>query len=135
MTFNKTTTYAIMMLSHMVTTNRGKYSAAYLSKELNIPLQYCRQLLTDLSKKGLLSSSHGRTGGFDIAKAPGKIFLSEIVDAVEGMDSFNRCIMGFEICPLKDNKTCVLHASWEEAKNSVVNVLTTTSLKNFIEKN
>ena len=132
MTFNKTTTYAIMMLSHMAEHPDKRYSATYLSDKLNIPLQYCRQILTDLSKKQLIESKYGRSGGFSFKKSTSEVFLSEIVDAVEGMNSFNRCIMGFESCPMSKDSHCALHAPWEKSRNSLIEVLENTSLSTFL---
>lgn len=133
MTFNKTTTYAIMMLSHMAEHPDKRYSASYLSKELNIPLQYCRQILTDLSKKNLIESKYGRSGGFSFKKPTSKVFLSEVVDAVEGMHSFNRCIMGFENCPMSRDTHCALHEPWEKSRSQLISVLENTSLSTFLQ--
>jgi Rrf2 family protein len=132
MTFNKTTTYAILVLAHMAEDAQKMYSASYLSKTLGIPLQYCRQLLTDLSKSDLVKSVHGRTGGFSLSRSIDKIFLSQIVDAVEGMENFHKCIMGFEECPY-DNK-CALHDVWERTRNEFIEILLTTSLRHFLKK-
>ena len=129
--FTKTTKYAIRILFFMANDNKKVYSTKYLQEKLKIPMKYLCKLMTDLSKKGLVKSIQGRGGGFILAKDPSKIFLSDIIDATEGMKKFDECILGFEDC--KDNNPCALHNIWTEIKRTLIPILKTTSLKDLKE--
>lgn len=118
------------MANHM----QDNVSATILSDKLDIPLQYCRRILTDLSNKKLLRSIHGRKGGFRLEKPAYEIFIAEIVEAVEGLHNVHRCIMGFEKCPIEKGAHCVLHPSWDTARDGFVKILKTTTLDHFIQK-
>jgi Rrf2 family protein len=132
MTFNKTTTYALMILTRIANHPDENVSATMLSKDLNIPLQYCRRILTDLTNKELLRSIHGRKGGFVLLKPSNEIYVSEIVEAFEGFSNVHRCIMGFDNCPVEKDSHCVLHTSFDSARKQFIAILKTTTLDNFI---
>jgi Rrf2 family protein len=107
-------------------------SANYLHEKLNIPHQYLRQLLTKLSKSGFIHSTRGRNGGFVFSKKVNKIFIADIIESVEGLESFNKCILGFTNCPF-DNP-CSMHEFWEGTRNNIIEKLKTTSLSDLLLK-
>ena len=98
----------------MATQNNGLYTAKYLHEQLNIPYKYLTRLMTNLVKGGCLISIQGRDGGFRINKKPGEITLDRIIEVVEGMDSFNSCILGFDEC--SDENPCALHLYGKKIK-------------------
>lgn len=132
MNFNKTTSYALKVLSFMAEKPEEMYSAKYLNQKLKIPYPYLRQLLTDLSKAGYIKSIKGRNGGFIFAKSISKIFVGDVIHKLEGLDIFSHCIIGFEKCPF-DNQ-CPLHESWEKSRKQIAGILNKTSLADFKNK-
>jgi Rrf2 family protein len=129
MNFSKTSKYALRILGHMAKNESALYSAQQLHKEIDVPEKYLRRLLTDLSKKGFIQSVKGRNGGFAFSRNISEIYLSEIVDAVDGMDSINGCILGYDSCAF--NYKCPMHKIWEETKKNVIQTLSKTSLRNI----
>jgi len=129
MNFSKTTSYAITVLNFLAKHQDERYSAKALNQKFDIPWQYLRQLLTTLSKEGFINSSQGRNGGFSINKDPASISLASIVEATEGMNVFDTCIMGFQECPF--NVKCAMHETWEETRANIIKVLKTTTLDKF----
>jgi len=132
MNFSLTTEYSLRILSFMATSNEDIFSAEFLYSKLKIPRRYLRRLLTDLSKAGFLSGTRGRKGGFVFARDINTIFLSEIIDAMEGTPESNRCILGFSFCVV--GNFCVMHDQWIEAQGKITNVLKGTSLGILREK-
>ena len=131
MNFNKTTSYSLKVLDYMARNTKERMSASFLFKKLNIPYSYLRQVLSDLSKHGFIKGYKGRNGGFVLAKDSSDIFLSDIVDSSEGLDSFERCIMGYAKCPF--NNPCPLHQTWSEARNEIMGILKSTSLNELLK--
>jgi len=129
MNFSKTSAYALKILSFMADSGKGIFSAQYLHRKLNIPYPYLRQLLTSLSTKGFIKSTRGRNGGFAFASDIRSISVADVIDAVEGLEVFNTCMVGFEACPF--DHTCPLHKTWTETRKSIFNVLSRTSLADF----
>jgi Rrf2 family protein len=131
MNFAKTTSYSLNVLSYLAKHENIIMSASYLHEKLGIPYSYLRQVLGKLSKKGFIDSTRGSTGGFVISRDISTIYLSDIIEATEGMDSFNRCIMGFSKCPF--NYGCSIHPVWVEMRMNIINVLKKTSLADLIK--
>lgn len=135
MILNKTTEYALNVLSYMATRNKEMYPAECLYKELNIPRQYLRRLLTDLSKKGFITSIRGRNGGFVFSRDLSTINFAQVIEAMEGTGEMNTCLLGFTACIV--DHPCVMHDFWTEARSKMTETLTNTTLadlKNKYEK-
>ena len=132
MNFSKTTAYALTALNYMAGNEMEVISAMMLHKKLGIPWPYLRKILNNLVKRGLITSRRGRQGGFLLAKKADAIFIAEIIDAVEGLDTLSNCIMGFEKCPF-DHK-CALHGLWEDTRKNILDVMNNTSLGYFKSK-
>ena len=117
----------------MTNQNRELFTAKYLHEQLSIPYKYLTRLMTRLAKSdnGLLTSIQGRVGGFRINKKPGDVSLAMIIEAVEGMESFNKCILGFDEC--SDENPCALHLVWVKHKDAFLNTLRTTTLADLKE--
>ncbi len=126
MRLSKTSEYALRIFSFMINDNKQVYSAKYLVENLEIPEKYLRNLLTKLTKVHLIKSIKGRDGGFVFAKNADKITLSEIVDAVEGMKKYEKCILGFDHCDEKN--PCALHSRWKPIKDRILDFLNNTTV-------
>jgi Rrf2 family protein len=126
MNFSKTTAYALQVLDFLARNEKERFSAADLHRRLKIPRQYLRQLLTSLSKSGFIDSTRGRLGGFALSRESNSIFVADIIEAVEGLDVVNRCIIGLAECPF--DGVCAMHEAWQAARAGVVQVLKSTSL-------
>ncbi len=131
MNFAKTTSYSLNVLSYLAKHENIRMSASYLHKKLGIPYSYLRQVLGKLSRRGFVDSSRGSRGGFAITRDISTIYLADIIEATEGLDSLNRCIMGFSKCPF--NYGCSMHPVWVEMRTNILNVLTKTSLADLIK--
>jgi len=105
------------------------YSAKKLIEELKISDKYLRRLMTDLSKAGFIESTQGRDGGYKFAKSIVDIYLFDIVDAIDGMDELNDCVLGFETCSCEN--PCAMHDSWLNVRNELSNMFHTTKLSNL----
>jgi Rrf2 family protein len=110
----------------MINSDMQVFSAKYLIESLQVPDKYLRRLMTDLSKKGFIRSLQGRDGGYVFAKNTNKIYLSQIIDAVEGMEKYEGCILGFSEC--SDENPCSLHEYWAPIKQQIVDFLSNTTI-------
>jgi Rrf2 family protein len=132
MNLSKTTSYSLNVLSYMAQNREELCSASYLHEKLNIPHQYLRHILTKLSKSGFINSTRGRNGGFEFSKEINKIYIADIIEAMEGLESFNKCILGFTDCPF-DTK-CSMHDFWEITRDNIIKELKTKSLADLVLK-
>lgn len=126
MKLTKTAEYALRILAFMAKDPKDLYTAKSLVEKLQISDKYLRQLMTSLTKAGLIYSIQGREGGYSFAKAPEKIFLADIINSVEGMDKYTGCILGFNHC--SDDNPCVMHKVWVHARKDFTETFTKMTL-------
>jgi Rrf2 family transcriptional regulator, iron-sulfur cluster assembly transcription factor len=128
--FSRTTEYALRVLSHMARAPREPHSSFALHRELHIPKKYLQRLLTTLSKRGLIRSVRGRTGGYVLAAAPRSVALADIIEAVEGFDRQPQCLFGFSACKL--DQPCAMHERWARHQRAVVRTLSRATLADVV---
>jgi Rrf2 family protein len=132
MRLSKTSEYALRVLSFMINSDTEMFSAKFLIKKLDVPDKYLRRLMTDLSKNGFIRSVQGRDGGYVFAKSATDIYLSQVVDAVEGMDKYQGCILGFGKC--SDDNPCSLHTKYAPIRNDLIHFLSSTTISELKSK-
>ncbi|UBM63212.1 Rrf2 family transcriptional regulator [Candidatus Sulfidibacterium hydrothermale] len=132
MRLSKTAEYALRILSFMINSEMQVFSARYLAEQLHIPDKYLRRLMTDMAKKGFIKSIQGREGGYVFGKNANAIHLSEIIDAVEGMDKYTGCLLGFQDC--SDENPCSLHEAYAPIREQMLNLLNTMTIADLKSK-
>lgn len=106
--------------------------AEQISKRLNIPKEFISKILQSLIESGIVDSKKGKSGGFMLAKHPSKIKLIDIVEAIDGLDSFNSCVLGFHEC--SPDKPCPVHNQWGELRTKAYDMLGKETLDKFKQK-
>jgi Rrf2 family protein len=132
MNFSKTASYSLNILSYMATHEDVPMSASILHDKLSIPYPYLRQILTNLARNNFIKSTRGRSGGFSFSRQISTIYLADIIDATDGMESMNKCILGFNPCPFTNE--CSMHSVWESTRQNIIKILKETSLADISKK-
>jgi Rrf2 family transcriptional regulator, iron-sulfur cluster assembly transcription factor len=118
MILSKTTTYALRILIFMASGGQVIYSAQSLFENLGISERYLRRLLTTLVKSGFIISAIGRNGGYVFSRPVNSIYVSDVIEAIEGLESFEGCILGVKNCGLAE--VCAMHRAFASIKNNLV---------------
>ncbi len=130
--FSKKCEYALQSILLMaVSSAEENHPAEEISKKLNIPREFISKILQSLTDSGIVQSRKGKSGGFKLAKHPSKIKLINIVEAVDGLESFNTCVLGFPKCSAEN--PCPLHDKWGELRNKAYEMLSEENLEHFKE--
>ena len=98
------TDYAFRIAAHLACTySRGEtVSTRILSKDNQVPAALTSKILQKLAAAGLVISTMGPKGGFRLAKEPGRISFGDLIEAIQGPVSVNKCLMGGHRCPLME---------------------------------
>ena len=76
--------YAMVALADLATVREDQLtSLAEISKRQDISLPYLEQLFVKLRRAGLVESVRGPGGGYKLARDPGAIRVSEVLEAVD----------------------------------------------------
>ena len=79
------------------------------------------KLMQKLHNAGLLKSSMGPNGGVGLNRKPAKINLLEIIRAIQGPLSINRCLLGGDVCP--HQKDCPIRGKLAKLQKYIGNYL------------
>lgn len=107
-------------------------SADEISNKLNIPKEFTSKILQNLTERGLIESRKGKAGGFKLARKTHNIKLIDVVEAIDGLEIFNNCVMGFSNCTKE--KKCLMHEEWQEIINRAYDMLNKETINQFKEK-
>lgn len=92
-----------------------------LAAELDIPYHFLAKILQDLSRKRLLVSQKGPSGGFALSVPPEDITLFHIIKAVDGIAFTTTCVLGFSECT--PQCPCGVHDELVELRDAVYRML------------
>ena len=65
---------------------------AKIARAEKISLAYLERLFSRLKKAGLVNSSMGMAGGYQLSHQPSKIAIFDVIEALEGSISVFRCL-------------------------------------------
>ncbi|NLB37015.1 MAG: Rrf2 family transcriptional regulator [Clostridiales bacterium] len=105
--------YAIRLMLDLSDYNKDEYvSLKEVSARQDISLKYLEQIVSLLSRKGLLKSSRGAQGGYKLARRADEYTIGEILRITEGELAPTACLIGDEnTCPRCD--TCLTLDFWK----------------------
>ena len=68
--------------------NSGLLQIKDIASRCDIPHQFLEQIFNRLGKAGIIKSTRGKKGGYELARPPGQISVLEIVNCLEGEIEF-----------------------------------------------
>ena len=129
--FSRGCQYAIRALIYLAERGGGgPYQIREVAEKLDIPYPFLAKVVQNLVSHDLLVSRKGPGGGIALAKPADTIRLLEVVQAVDGPTSLDRCVLGLPECDEKH--PCALHHAWVDIRESMLDQLENESLKGLI---
>lgn len=124
--------YAVTaMLDLALHYDRGAVTLADIARRQGISLSYLEQLFAKLRRGGLVDSVRGPGGGYNLAMAPSKITVAEIVVAINENIDATRC-GGEKNC--HGDQTCLTHQLWEELSGRIFGFLNGITLADLVSR-
>ncbi len=121
---------AVLFLS--IKKEKRIFTAAEVSQELKVPKEYVSKVMQILTDSGIIGSKKGKNGGFYLAKSPSNIKLIDIVEAIDGLEVFNNCVLGFSGC--SSENPCPVHEKWGKLRDDAYKMLSNETLEQLKEK-
>lgn len=127
--FSRACQYAIRaaVLIALEGRNKRRMSLVEIAERTGSPRAFTAKVLQQLAKAGILESTKGPNGGFDLPPAKAKkVKLSMVVKAIDGDQVYRGCGMGLPYCNPK--KPCPLHDHFQEVRDELRDMLEGTDL-------
>ncbi len=125
--FSRQCEYALQAVIFLALMGEGEMtSIKELTGKLRIPYHFLAKILQDLTRKGLLISQKGPSGGFALAVPAKEITLFHIVEAIDGADFTRTCVLGFPECSA--SSPCSVHGKWAGLRDSIYSMLVSKNL-------
>jgi len=112
-------------------------TAARLAAFYDLPAAYLNKQLQALARAGILTSTTGPRGGFQLARSPERISLLDVVVAIDGPDEAFRCQEILRSGPggragTNYRKTCLISQSMRQAELSWRRELASQSIADIV---
>ncbi|WP_336517360.1 Rrf2 family transcriptional regulator [Pollutibacter soli] len=131
--FSKTCEHAIRAMIFVAQKSRmgEKTGIREIAKAVDSPEQFIAKILQDLSRKGLVRSLKGPTGGFFHDEHTLNRPIADIVKALDGDKIFKNCALGLKQC--SESHPCPLHEEFKKLRNGISLLLEKTTLSKCSE--
>lgn len=107
---------------------QGPLSLRQISRQKKLPVKYLEQVATSLREAKLIEAKEGKSGGYFLKKAPAKISVAAIVEALEGPVAVGYCAG----CPKA--AACGQKDVWAEVGDKVRETIEGKTLASLIKK-
>ncbi|MDH5752740.1 MAG: Rrf2 family transcriptional regulator [Deltaproteobacteria bacterium] len=91
--FSRKVDYGLILLSKLCAEPEAS-SAREMAARYRLPQPMVANILKALAGAGILDSTRGAQGGYELARRPEQISLADVVEALEGPFSLVECISG-----------------------------------------
>ncbi len=109
----------------------GPIMVREIAASQDISVRYLEHILNTLRASGLVNSTRGAKGGYELSKHPAMIKLGEIIRALEGPMDIVDCVRE-EGCP-KISK-CVMCEVWKEVKTAIDSVIDRITIEEMVKR-
>lgn len=110
----------------------GPVALAGISRRRGISVSYLEQMFTELRRAGLVESTRGPGGGYEIARSPAAITVADIVRAVDHPEMKPGGRQRAAEAP--DGQKCLTPELWMALNRHVIEYLESVNLKMLVDQ-
>ena len=130
---SKLTDYGTVLLAHLAANEARVCSAAEVAEATGIAPPTVSKLLKSLARSGLVVSTRGANGGYQLSRRPGDISAADIIDALEGPVSITECSASDSLCVHEG--VCSVGSAWQRINTDIRRALRDVTLNDLIRAN
>ncbi len=142
LSFTRKVDYAVVALGRLAeqaASGGGPMSARQIAADYGLPLPLLMNLLKDLQRSGIISSTRGARGGYFLADEPGHITIMQVIESVEGAPELTPCC-GDDSYPVTAEDArcrlagaCPMSDSMRRLHSKLLEMLKQVTLKDMLE--
>lgn len=124
---SRSTDYGIALLARLASEPGGEpRNARDLAACSDLPVPMVSKVLKTLAKQGLLVSQRGSKGGYQLAREPEALTVSEMIRVLEGPVALTDCAIGPALC--EHETACSVREPWQLISRVVEKALSEVTL-------
>ncbi len=123
---SKLTDYATVVLSYMAKDPVNMHASQEISESTGIALPTVSKILKLLVKAKVLTSVRGAKGGYFLARAPEKITVATVINALEGPIALTECSVSHINCGHAAG--CDIQGNWDLINQKILKLLEAVTL-------
>jgi len=100
-----------------------------IAREMDVPEDFLAKILKTLVDQGLVRSTRGPHGGYQLARPAAEISFLDVIEAVEGPVALNVCLDSDDACGR--SPTCSMVAVWREGQERMLDVYRSAKLSSL----
>ena len=125
--------YALRLMVDLALMGNGQpVSLRDVAQRQQLSDKYLEQIVTPLSRAGLVRSVRGAGGGYLLTRGPAEYTVGDILRPLEGDLAPVECATDAEFCDRADQ--CVTLELWQEIHRAVAQVVDGTTLADLVER-
>lgn len=109
----------------------GPITLADIAERQGISLSYLEQLFAQLRRRGLVASTRGPGGGYNLGRPASQINVAEVISAVDESLDVRRC-EGRSDCT--DHTKCLTHDLWTDLTGQIHAFLSGITLESLMQR-
>jgi Rrf2 family protein len=114
--------------------SNGPISLRNIAERKNMSEHYLGQVVPDLRKAGLVRSVRGTKGGYVIARPATRIFIGEIIRAIDGPAPPVECNKRNSSQCCQDMTYCATRRIWKQVREAVDSVINNVTLQQLLDE-
>lgn len=123
--------YALKALLNIARAKGATRQVSAISEQEKIPRKFLESIMSDLRRVGLVSSTRGNMGGYQLARPADLITFGEVVRVTDGPLAMLPCVsrnfyQRCEDCP--DELNCQLRSLFAEVRDATTSILDNRTL-------
>lgn len=130
---SRLTDYGTVVLAYLARETGRVCSAAEVAQATGIAQPTVRKLLKSLCRAGLVNSTRGANGGYQLSRPPRDISAASVIDALDGPVSITECSASDSRCDYASN--CHVGSSWQRINVAIRRALDDISLVDLLRAN
>jgi Rrf2 family protein len=102
-----------------------------IAAALRLPRNYLSKTLHRLARAGILVSSRGKHGGFQLAVPANRLRLLGVVELFDPISVGRRCLLGRPVC--SDRTACRAHERWKATGDAMAGFFRDTTIADLLD--
>lgn len=107
---------------------RGPVPLSVVAEAQGLSLPYLEQIVAPLRQAGLLRSTRGAHGGYELARAPEAITAGDVIRALEGSILPITCVDDCNTTFCEREDVCATRSVWEQVRDRLIETLDSITL-------